>query len=198
MGRKTKRRKYKKMLRSVETKIKRGPQVILPKDAALILAYSNVKPGAKVVDAGTGSGSLAIFLATYLQPGKVYTYERDKRFIELAKENIKNSGVSRHIRLREADVTKGIKERKVDLVTLDLKDAKKAIGHAHGALKEGGTMVVYSPTADHLLESVKEIKKKFRVTRTIEAIVREWKSEYTTRPETIGLMHTGFLTFAKK
>lgn len=185
-------------LKSVKMKIKRGPQVILPKDAALILAYSDVKPGSKVVDAGTGSGSLAIFLATYLQPGKVYTYEKNKQFVELARENIKNSGVSKHIRLREADVTKGIKEKNVDLVTLDLKDAKKTIGHAHRALRKGGTLMVYSPTADHLLESVKEIKKRFRVMRTIEAIVREWKSEYTTRPETIGLMHTGFLTFAKK
>jgi tRNA (adenine57-N1/adenine58-N1)-methyltransferase len=198
MVKRTKRRRIKKGLGGVQTKIKRGPQVILPKDAALILAYSGVKPGAKVVDAGTGSGSLAIFLATYLQPGRVYTYEKDKRFVALAKENIKNSGVSKYIRLREADVTKGIKEKKVDLVTFDLKDANKAIGHAHNALKQGGTLMVYSPTADHLLESVKAIKKKFKAVRTIEGIVREWKSEYTTRPETIGLMHTGFLTFTKK
>ena len=198
MARRTGHGRMKGKLKSVQTKIKRGPQVILPKDAALILAYSGVEPGAKVVDAGTGSGSLAIFLATYLQPGKVYTYEKDRRFIELAKENIKNSGVSRYIRLREADVTKGIKEKKADLVTLDLKDAKKTIGHAHKALKVGGTLMVYSPTADHLLETVKEIRRKFRAVRTIEAIIREWKSEYTTRPETIGLMHTGFLTFAKK
>lgn len=200
MGKKIKKsvNHSKKKLKVAQTSIKRGPQVILPKDAALILAYSGVTPGAKVVDAGTGSGSLAIFLATYLQPGKVYTYEKDERFIELAEENIKNSGVSKFIRLKKADVTNGIKEKNVDLVTLDLKDAKKTIGHAHKALKDGGVLVVYSPTADHLLGAVKEIKKKFKAVRTIEGIVREWKSDYTTRPETIGLMHTGFLTFAKK
>ena len=63
------------------------------------------------------------------------------------------------------------------------------------------TIAVHNLTPENIVleEAIKkEIKKKFRVVRTIEAIIREWKSEYTTRPETIGLMHTGFLTFAKK
>ena len=196
--REVKRKRRRGSLKAVRTSIKRGPQVILPKDCALILAYSGARPGSKVVDAGTGSGSLAIFLATYLQPGKVYTYEKDGRFLEIAKENIKNSGVSKFIRLRGADVTKGIKEKNVDLVTLDLKDAKTVVKHAYSALKRGGVLVVYSPTAEHLIGITTEIKKRFSAIRTVEGIVREWKSDYTTRPETIGLMHTGFLTFAKK
>lgn len=183
----------------IKKKLKRGPQVITPKDSSLILAYTNTEPGSKVVDAGTGSGFLAIFLATYIRPGKVYTYENDERFIKIAEDNIKKSGLSKFIRLRKADVTKGIKERAVDLVTLDLKDAKKAIKHAYKALKTGGWLVVYSPTAEHLIESSKEIRKfRFVEMKTIESIVREWKTEYTTRPETMGIIHTGFLTFAKK
>ncbi len=180
-------------------KLKRGPQIITPKDASLILAYTGIEPGSKIVDAGTGSGFLVIFLATYTRPGKVYTYEKDERFIKIAKENIKASGLSKFIRLREMDITKGIKEKKVDLVTLDLKDAKKVIKHAYNALKRGGWLVVYSPTVEHLIESVKEIRKKgFGEIKTVESIIREWKTEYTTRPKTMGIMHTGFLTFAKK
>lgn len=178
--------------------LKRGPQVILPKDCALILAYSGVEPGAKVVDAGTGSGFLSIFLATYLKPGKIYTYEMDEKSIEVSKENIKNSGMKDYITLRKKDITKGLKERNVDLITLDMKDAHKVFKHAHKSLKDGGKIVVYSPTAEHLLKSTKELHKHFKAIRTIEGIIREWKSEYTTRPETIGIMHTGFLTFAKK
>jgi len=180
-------------------KLKRGPQIITPKDASLILAYTAVEPGSKVVDAGTGSGFLAIFLATYIKPGKVYTYEKDDRFIKLAKENIKISGLSKFIRLRKMDVTKGIKEKRADLVTLDLKDAKKVVKHARKALKVDGWLVVYSPTIEHLVGTVKEIKKeKFGETKTVENIVREWKVDRTTRPKTMGLMHTGFLTFARR
>lgn len=180
-------------------KLKRGPQIITPKDASLILAYTEVEPESKVVDAGTGSGFLAIFLATYIKPGKVYTYENDERFAKLARENIKISGLSKFIQLRKADVTKGIKEKNVDLVTLDLKDAKKVIRHAHKALKIGGRLVVYSPTIEHLMEISKEIKKGgFGEIKTVENIVREWKVDLTTRPKTMGIMHTGFLTFAKR
>jgi len=180
-------------------KLKRGPQIITPKDASLILAYTAIEPGSKVVDAGTGSGFLAIFLATYIKPGKVYTYENDGRFIKLARENIKASGLSKFIRLRKADVTKGIKEKRVDLVTLDLKDAKKVIKHARKALNPGGWIVVYSPTIEHLVGTTKEIKKeKFSEIKTVENIVREWKVDRTTRPKTMGLMHIGFLTFAKR
>ncbi len=183
----------------VKSELIRGPQIITPKDSAMILAYTNTEPGSKVVDAGTGSGFLAIFLATYLNPGKVYTYENDYRFVKIAKENIKKSGLSKFIVLRNADITKGIKEKKVDLITLDLKDAKKVVKHAHKALKAGGYLVVYSPTVEHLIEVIKEIKKnKFKGLKTIENIVREWKTDYTTRPKTMGIMHTGFLTFAKK
>ncbi len=178
--------------------LKRGPQIITPKDAAIILAYSKTEPGSKVVDAGSGSGFLAMFLAKYLNPGKVYTYEKDERFVKLVKENIKVSGLS-NIILRKADVTNGIKEKNVDLITLDLKDAVKVIGLAELSLKKGGVLFVYSPTVDHLFGAIKEIKKhKFRNIRIVESIVREWKSEHTLRPETKGIMHTGFLTFAKK
>jgi tRNA (adenine57-N1/adenine58-N1)-methyltransferase len=180
-------------------KLKRGPQVILPKDAALILAYSGIAPGSKVVDAGAGSGFLATFLGTYLKPGKVYTYENDDRFLQIVKDNISACGLEDVVVLRKADVTKGVKEKNVDLVTLDLKDAKKAVKHAHKALVDDGMIVVYSPTVEHLMGVIKELKKyKFTELKTVENIVREWKTDLTTRPETMGLMHTGFLTFAKK
>ena len=180
-------------------KLKRGPQVILPKDAAIILAYSGIAPGSKVVDAGAGSGFLATFLGTYLKPGRVYTYENDERFLQVVKDNIAACGLEDVVTLKRADVTKGIKEKNVDLVTLDLKDAKKAVNHAHKALAEGGMIVVYSPTVEHLMSVIKELKKcKFAEIKTVENLVREWKTDLTTRPETMGLMHTGFLTFARK
>lgn len=179
--------------------LKRGPQIITPKDASLVLAYSGVLPGSRVVDAGSGSGHLAIFIGTYIQPGKVYTYEIDDRAIQVSKENIKSSGLSDVVRLKRADITKGIKESNLDLITLDLKDARKVVKHAHKKLKNGGVLMIYSPTIEHLMGCLKEVKKlRFEKVNTVESIVREWKTEHTTRPITMGIMHTGFLTFATK
>ncbi len=179
-------------------KIKRTAQVILPKDIALILAYTGINSDGFVVDAGTGSGYLAIFLANFLSRGKVVTYENKKEFFDTAKRNIKFSGL-KNIFIKRKDVTKGIGEKNVDLITLDLQNAKVAIKHAHRSLRAGGWLMVYSPTVEHLTSVVKEIKKKgFSQMKTVENIVREWQTERTIRPKTVGLMHTGWLTFARK
>ena len=164
----------------------------------MILAYTGLRQDSSVVDAGTGSGYLAIFLANFLSRGKVVTYENDKRFIETAKQNIRLTGL-KNIKLKPKDITKGIGEKNLDLVTLDLQNAKAIIKHTRKSLRVGGWLVVYSPTVEHLLKTIKEIKKqKFAQVKTVENIVREWQVEKTTRPKTIGLMHTGFLTFARK
>jgi len=183
----------------LEKKLKRMPQIIMPKDVAMIFAYTGVAPGSLVVDAGTGSGFLSIFLANYIKPGKVVTYEKDKRFIKAAKENIKSSGLEKFIKLKHKDISKGIDERDVDLITLDMKNSEKIVKHAHNTLVCGGWLVVYSPYIEHATKVVNKIKKiGFENIKTVENIVREWQFEKYSRPKTIGLMHTGFLTFARK
>lgn len=183
----------------LEKRVKRLPQVITPKDIGLIISYTGIGPGSLVVDAGTGSGFLAIFLANSIKPGRVVTYEKDKRFLKVAKENIRASGLSKFIKLKKKDITKGIDEKNVDVVTLDMKDAEKVVKHAYNALKPGGYLVVYSPYIEQVISVTKEVEKKnFFDIKTVENIVREWQVEKHTRPKTVGLMHTGFLTFARK
>lgn len=177
---------------------RRFPQVILPKDAALILAYTGVSPDSVVVDAGTGSGFLSIFLAYYLVNGKVITYEKNKKLFSLIQRNIKESGL-KNIKLKQKDVLKGIDEKNVDLVTLDMKDAEKVVKHAYKALKAGGWLVVYSPYIEQVLAVVKEGKRMgFSDIKTVENVVREWEVGYHTLPTRSGIMHTGFITFARK
>ncbi|MEM5809208.1 MAG: tRNA (adenine-N1)-methyltransferase [Candidatus Aenigmatarchaeota archaeon] len=176
----------------------RTAQVILPKDASLILGYTGISSDSLVVDIGTGSAYLAIFLANYLSKGKVITYEKDKRFIKIAGENIKLSGL-KNIQMKQKDVSGGISERNVDLITLDLQHPEKLIKHAYKSLKTGGWLVVYSPTIEEVIKVTKEIRKRgFSEVKTIENIVREWQTERTTRPKSMGLIHTGWLTFARK
>lgn len=183
----------------LEKMVKRMPQVILPKDIALMIAYTGVSPGDSVVDIGCGSGYTAIFLANYLRPGKVVTYENNKKILKVAKKNVEVSGLSKFIKIRNKDATKGISEKKVDLVTVDIQNPEKVIKRAYTALKVGGYLVVYSPTIEEVVKVIKKIEElNFSYTNMIENIVREWKTERTIRPKTMGLMHTGFMIFARK
>ncbi|MEM5772861.1 MAG: tRNA (adenine-N1)-methyltransferase [Candidatus Aenigmatarchaeota archaeon] len=183
----------------LEKRAKRGPQIIMPKDAALILAYTGISPGSFVVDIGTGSGFLAIFLANYIKPGKVVSYEKDRKMIKIARGNVKLFGLSDFIKIKNKDATSGISEKKVDLVTVDIQNPENVVKYAYKALKEGGWLVVYSPTIEEVIKVSKEIRKlNFSYIKTVENIVREWQTERTTRPKTMGIMHTGFITFARK
>ena len=179
-------------------KAKRGPQVILPKDAGLIVSVTGCSPGWKVVDAGTGSGFLSIFLGNL--GCNVYTYEKEKKFYEVAKNNIKKSGV-KSIRMKNADITKGIKEKNVDMITLDMKNPEKVIKHAYKSLKPGGWLVIYSLHIEQIQKVWKELRKyDFGKVEVLENLKREWQIEGLTftRPKTQMLAHTGFLTFIRK
>lgn len=178
----------------------RGPQVILPKDAAAIAAHTGAGRGWKVVDAGTGSGFLAMFLANL--GCEVTTYEKRKDFFEKARKNIRGSGLK--IRIVNKDVVKGIKERDVDLVTLDMKNPERAIPHAHKALKPGGWLAVFSMHAEEIREVIKAVKRPgFSEPKIVEVLERGWQVEIHgkksfSRPKTHMLAHTGFLTFCRR
>ncbi|HKZ41519.1 MAG TPA: tRNA methyltransferase, partial [Candidatus Hodarchaeales archaeon] len=93
----------------------------------------------------------------------------------------------------------GISERNVDAVFLDMKYAEMVVKSAYGALRPGGWLVVYSP----YIEQVKAVRaamerKDFSKPKTVENIVREWDVRSHTLPARSGIMHTGFLTFARK
>lgn len=179
-------------------KAKRGPQVILKKDFGIIVAETGCNSNWKVVDAGTGSGFLAILLGNL--GCKVYTYEKEKRFYNIAKKNIKNSGL-KNVKIKNSDIKKGIRERNLDMITLDMKNPEKVIKHAYKSLKSGGWLVIYSMHIEQVQEVWKELGKyNFKQTKILENIQREWQIEGRTftRPKTHMLAHTGFLTFARK
>ena len=82
-------------------KCKRGPQVILPKDIGIILAYSGIGKNSVVVDAGAGSGWLAVSLANVAK--KVTSYEWREEFAELAEKNAKRAGVEETLSIKRAN-----------------------------------------------------------------------------------------------
>ena len=105
----------------------------------------------------------------------------------------------KNVKIVNEDITDGMKEKNVDMVTLDMKDAEKIIEDAYKSLKIGGWLVVFSPYIEQVKLVINEINKyNFVNLKTIENIRREWQTEVFTRPKTLGIMHTGWLTFARK
>lgn len=182
-------------------KIRRVPQIMLPKDSAQIIANTGVGPGSLVVDGGVGSASLAIFLGNLVRPdGRVVSYELREDFAKVAEENIKLAGLDKIITIKLKDICQGIDERDVDLVSLDIPTPELVLPHAEAALKVGGYLSVFAPCVEHLQRLYREIHKfRFRDFKTIECLVREMKvSEMSTRPDTRMIAHTGYLTFARR
>lgn len=177
-------------------KATRGPQIVLPKDFGVIISVTGCSPGWKIVDAGSGSGFLSMYLAN--MGCNVYTYEKKKDFHDIAKKNFKKFGLD--IKAKNADITKGIKEKNVDVVTLDMQHPEKAVKHAFRALKQGGWLVIYSMHIEEVKNVHNEIKKHdFTDVKILESLRREWQSiKEFTRPRTYMMAHTAFLTFARK
>ncbi len=182
-------------------KLRRVPQIMLPKDAAQIVAYTGVGPADMVVDAGVGSGSLAIFLGNIVRPnGRVVSYEVREDFARVAEENISMAGLDGIVVVKLKDIYEGIDESDVDLVTLDLPQPERVLPHAERALKPGGHLATFAPCVEHLQRLYRELPKfSFTNIKTIECLVRELKVKPTcTRPCTRMIAHTGYLTFARR
>ncbi len=177
--------------------LKRGPAVIIPKDFGMIVAYSGIGKKSVVVDAGSGSGFLAIALGNIAK--SVTSYEWREDFAKLSEENVKRADL-KNVKIKNKSIFDGIEETGVDLVTLDLADSEKAVGLAFNALNETGVLAGYLPHSQQVAKFVEECNKAgFKQTITLECIVRNYLvRESGFRPENIGLMHTAYLVFAYK
>ena len=191
----------KPLLRDYIMKSVRKTQITYPKDTALIVMFSGIGPGSRVVEAGTGTGALTTALAHYVKPhGKVYSYEIREEFLKTAKKNLKRAGLIDLVELKNKDVTAGIDEIDVDAVILDLATPWLVVPHAYAALKPCGTLVSFSPTIDQVVKTVEALKENsFVDIKTVECLMRRMQTERgKTRPQTLMTGHTGYITFARK
>ncbi len=183
-------------------KMRRGAQVIYPKDAGAILISADIFPGATVVEAGLGSGALTMTLLRGVgEKGTVISYEMRAEFIKIALENIRTFlGPCPNLTVNEKDVYEGIDERDVDRVILDLPQPWLAVPHAARALREGGLLISFSPNVNQVHQTVMTIREEgFHLMETIEIMRRPWViEERIARPELRMVAHTGFITVARK
>jgi tRNA (adenine57-N1/adenine58-N1)-methyltransferase len=183
-------------------KSSRNTQIIYPKDAALIVMFSGIGPGSRVVESGTGTGSLTTALAHYVGPmGKVYTYELRPEFQKNAAKNLQRSKLIDYVEMKSGDVTViGYEERDVDAVILDLAVPWLVVPHAYTALKPSGVIVSFSPTIDQVVRTTEALRENgFVFMETVECLMRTMQVERgKTRPNTMMTGHTGYITHARK
>ena len=182
-------------------KSSRKTQITYPKDAALIVMFSGIGAGSRVVEAGTGTGALTTVLAHYVKPeGKVYSCEIREEFQKVAEKNLKRAGLLEFVELKSKDVTTGIDERDVDAVILDLATPWLVAPHAYAALKPAGVVVSFSPTIDQVIKMTEALRAhNFICIETVECLMRSMQvARGKTRPHTMMTGHTGYITYARK
>ena len=177
--------------------LKRGPQIVLPKDIGLIITKTGVNKGSKVVDAGGGTGSLSGYLAHLCK--EVTCYEKEKELISVLEHNKKLLGL-KNWKIKNDNVYAGITEKNLDLVTLDLARPWEVIESASKALKLGGYLVAYLPNVMQVKMLVDALKGSvIKVLEVEELIERKWRVEsQVVRPEYDMLGHSGFLVFCRR
>jgi len=192
---------FRPTLRDYIFKISRRTQIIYPKDIALIIFFSGIEPGSRVVEGGTGAGALAAALANYVKPsGRVYSYEIREEFMETAAKNLRRIGLIEYVELKRGDLTRKIEEKNVDAVILDLATPWLVVPHAYEALKGSGIFISFSPTIDQVLKTTEALLENgFAGIETFESLFRGMQiKKGRTRPETLMTGHTGYITIARK
>jgi tRNA (adenine57-N1/adenine58-N1)-methyltransferase len=188
-------------LRDFIFKAQRKTQIMYPKDIALIVMFSGIGPGSRVVEAGTGAGALTTALAFYVKPrGRVYSYEIRPEFQAIARKNLVKAQIEKYVELKNKDITLGIDEKNVDAVVLDLATPWHVIHHAYLVLRGSGSIVSFSPTIDQVVKTVEALNENgFVDIGTFECIMRGMQvSRGKTRPQTLITGHTGYVTYARK
>ncbi|GBD11431.1 tRNA (adenine(58)-N(1))-methyltransferase TrmI [bacterium HR23] len=183
--------------------IPRVTQIIYPKDLGAILMYGDIFPGARVLEAGMGSGALTLALLRAVGPtGTVYAYEVRQEYIPRALQNIQAFYAEpTNLVVREADVYQGIQERNLDRVILDVPEPWQALPHVARALVQGGILLCWLPTVlqVHRLAMALDAHPEFDLVETFEVLQRPWHFGPTSaRPVHRMVAHTGFITLARR
>jgi len=182
----------------------RGATIIYPKDSAVIVGYADIFPGAKVLEAGAGSGGLSISLLRAIGPsGQLTSYEARDEFLENAKGNVKNyfGELPTTWKLIHGRVEEASFNGEFDRVIFDMLAPWDCLESAFQALVPGGVLCCYVATTTQLSKTAEAIKARgdFSEPESFETLLRSWHHEgLAVRPMHSMNAHTGFLLFTRK
>lgn len=184
--------------------MKRGATIVYPKDAAQVLVEADIFPGARVVEAGAGSGAMSSWLLRAVgEKGMVHSYERRADFAEIARKNVERfyGGPHPAWKLTVGDLVEELDETDVDRVFLDMLAPWECLDAVAGALIPGGLLCCYVATTTQLSRVVEELREdeRFYEPRSWETMLRTWHVEgLAVRPDHRMIGHTGFLVVARR
>lgn len=186
----------------------RGAAVVYPKDAGQIVQMADIFPGARVVEAGVGSGALTMSLLRAVgDAGRLHSIERREDFAAIARGNVETffGGPHPAWRLSVGDLADVLpvaaEPGTVDRVVLDMLAPWENIDVVARALVPGGVLVAYVATATQLSRTAEDLRAdgRFAEPTAWESMVRGWHLEgLAVRPQHRMIGHTGFLVTARR
>lgn len=185
-------------------KMSRGATVVYPKDAGAILMWADIAPGLTVVEAGTGSGGLAMALSRAVgTDGLVVSVERREDHARTARKLINGffGEIPPQLDLRVGDVEEAIAEIKPDRVVLDVPEPWHSVKPTAEHMTSGGVFCCYLPTVPQVQTVRQELDDAgvFFDAETFEVMHRDWNIDgRSVRPSHRMVGHTGFLSVARK
>jgi tRNA (adenine57-N1/adenine58-N1)-methyltransferase len=182
-------------------RVKRKTQIMFPKDIGFVLLALNIGPGSRVIECGTGSGSLTSVLAHFVgDGGKVISYERRPEFSKLAERNCRKWGVADRVEFKVKDISEGFDEQEADALFLDVPNPWDYFGHARQALAGGHRIGIIVPTTNQVAQVLDGLGEwNFVDIQVVEILLRPYKTNSRRlRPEDTMIGHTGFLVFGAK
>lgn len=195
---------FKPLLADYVLTMPRGATIVYPKDAAMIIGLADIYPGARVLEAGVGSGALTISLLRATgEKGYVHSVERRADFAENARSNVENyfEGDKENWKLSVGDLQDQSFESEFDRVILDMLAPWECVDTAARALRPGGVFMSYVATTTQLSATAEAIKEDGRFTEpeSSEVLVRGWHHEgLAVRPQQRMIGHTGFLIQSRR
>jgi tRNA (adenine57-N1/adenine58-N1)-methyltransferase len=182
----------------------RGATIVYPKDAAMIVGVADIYPGARVLEAGVGSGALTLSLLRAVgESGFVHSVERRDDFAKIASANVENyfAGTPTNWRLDVGSVQEQEFTEKFDRVVLDMLAPWECVAMAAENLRPGGVFLAYVATTTQLSATAEALKEDGRFTEpeSSETMVRGWHHEgLAVRPQQRMIGHTGFLIQSRR
>jgi len=195
---------FKPLLADYVLTMPRGATIVYPKDAAMIVGLADIYPGARVLEAGVGSGALTISLLRAAgEKGYVHSVERRADFAENARSNVDAyfEGSPINWKLDVGDLQDQNFESEFDRVILDMLAPWECVDIAARALRPGGVFMTYVATTTQLSATAEAIKEDGRFTEpeSSETLVRGWHHEgLAVRPQQRMIGHTGFLIQSRR
>ena len=195
---------FKPLLADYVLTMPRGATIVYPKDAAMIIGLAAIYPGARVLEAGVGSGALTISLLRAAgEKGYLHSVERRADFAENARSNVDAyfEAPPSNWKLTVGDLQDQTFDSEFDRVILDMLAPWECVDIAARALRPGGVFMSYVATTTQLSATAEAIKEDGRFTEpeSSETLVRGWHHEgLAVRPQQRMIGHTGFLIQSRR